>query len=210
MLGIYGGTFNPVHYGHLRTAIEVKEAFALESVRMLPCYQPPHRHQPTVSAKMRQQMLELAIAHQPDLICDSRELEREGYSYMVDTLATLKQDFPKESLLLFMGTDAFGGLSSWHQWQDLFKLAHIVVMTRPNSINPCLSEFLKTRLCDSKATLNHHEAGKLFFQSVTQLDISATLIRTRQAQGKSLRFLLPDNVIDYIEQHQLYRNLNAN
>lgn len=210
MIGIYGGTFNPVHYGHLRSAIEVKEAFALDTVRLLPCYQPPHKHQPTVSANQRLQMLKLAIINTPDLICDSRELEREGYSYMVDTLVTLKQDFPDESLLLFIGTDAFAGLSSWYQWQDLFKLAHIVVMTRPNSVNPILSDFLKKRVCDSKTGLNHTQSGKLFFQSVTQLDISATLIRTLQSEGKSLHFLLPDNVIDYIEQHQLYRNLNAN
>lgn len=204
MIGIYGGTFDPVHYGHLRTALEVKEIFALEELRLIPCYQSPLKNSSQASPAARLQMLQLAIKDQTGLVCDSRELDRKGPSYMIDTLMSLRVELPACPLLLFMGTDAFAHLSSWHQWQHLFDYAHIVVMTRPNSEKPALSDFLNNRLTSDVSLLKAEKAGKLFFQHVTQLDISATVIRALQAQQRSIRFLLPDNVIDYIEQHKLY------
>ena len=140
MIGIFGGTFDPIHYGHLRSALEVKDIFGLNEVRLIPCASPPHREQPAVTAEMRLQMLELAIKNQPGLKIDTRELDRHKVSdqtpsYMVDTLKSLRQEFPAEPLLLFIGTDAFKHLTSWHQWQQLFDYAHIVVMTRPGFDN---------------------------------------------------------------------------
>ncbi len=205
MIGIFGGTFNPVHYGHLRSALEVKDVFGLDEVRLMPCFQPPHREQPSVTASMRLQMLELAIKNRPGLKIDTRELDRQGPSYMVDTLESLRREFPDQPLLLFIGADAFEHLTAWHQWQQLFNYAHIVVMTRPGYQAQDLDDFFKPRLTADKQDLAEQPAGKLFFQAVTQLDISATAIRKLIAEHQNPGFLLPDAVIDYIKQHSLYQ-----
>lgn len=208
MIGIFGGTFDPVHYGHLRSALEVKDIFGLSEVRLIPCANPPHREQPAVTANMRLQMLELAIKNQSGLKIDTRELDRydqhQTPSYMVDTLKSLRQEFPTEPLLLFIGTDAFKYLTGWHQWQRLFDYAHIVVMTRPSFEIQQLDDFFKTRLAKDINELAQASAGKLCFQQVTQLDISATAIRDIIARKQNPGFLLPDAVIEYIKQHQLY------
>lgn len=217
MIGVYGGTFNPIHYGHLRTALEVKTLFDLDQLRLIPCRQPPHRQQPEVSGQMRMAMVQLAIAGVAGLIADGRELGREGPSYMVDTLRSLRQEMPEQSIILFIGADAFLSLETWHCWQQLFDYAHLVVMTRPNYSLRLESEFLCQRLVTERERLTAQSAGYLFFQAVTPLDISATQIRQIIATDGNPQFLLPDAVLAFIQQHQLYqaaplndRTLNAN
>jgi nicotinate-nucleotide adenylyltransferase len=205
MIGVFGGTFDPIHYAHLRSALEVQEIFGLTEVRFIPSATPPHRNQPAVSAERRREMVELAIHNQPSFICDPRELERHGRSYMVDTLDSLRQDFPDQQLLLFIGMDAFNHLATWHQWQRLFNFAHIVVMTRPSFNSQPLDDFFITHHTEDPTELANTLAGKLYFQAITQLDISATAIRQMIAQQRSPRFLLPDAVLDYITQKQLYQ-----
>ena len=205
MIGIFGGTFDPIHYGHLRSALEVKDIFELIEIRLIPSAQPPHREKPAATALMRLHMLELAVKNQPGLIIDTRELNRHGASYMADTLKSLRQEFKDEPLLLFIGSDAFNHLKTWHQWQHLFDTAHIVVMTRPGFEIQNLDEFFKARLAAGITELAHSLAGKLYFQQVTQLDISATAIRNMIAKQQNPGFLLPDTVIAYIRQHQLYQ-----
>lgn len=204
MIGIYGGTFDPVHYGHLRTALEVKQIFSLDEIRLIPCSQPPHRKTPLSTAQARLKMLTLAINNQPELTIDKRELDREGFSYMVDTLKSLRNENKDQSLLLFIGTDAFKGLTSWHLWQQLFDYAHLVVVTRPGYKEPALDEFLSSKLVTNRENLRQNIAGCLFFQAVTQLDISATAIREMIQQGKNPGFLLPESVVDYIKANKLY------
>jgi len=204
MIGILGGTFDPVHYGHLRVAVEVKEIFGLTEVRLIPSAVPPHREQPAASALMRSQMLALAINKQPGLRVDTRELDRPGASYTVDTLHSLRQDFPNQALLLFIGTDAFNHLTGWHRWRHLFDYAHLVVMTRPGVTIQKIDDFFSERLAADKQELAGAIAGKLFFQPVTQLDISATAIRRMIAEKQNPGFLLPDAVIEYIMQNRLY------
>jgi nicotinate-nucleotide adenylyltransferase len=191
----------------LRSALEVKYIFGLTEVRLIPCANPPHRKQPAVTAEMRLQMLELAITNQPGLKIDTRELDRYNQhqtpSYMVDTLKSLRQELPTEALLLFIGTDAFKHLTGWHQWQRLFDYAHIVVLTRPGFETRQLDDFFKVRLAGVNE-LAQVIAGKLCFQQVTQLDISATAIRDIIARKQNPGFLLPDAVIEYIKQHKLY------
>ena len=205
MIGIFGGTFDPVHYGHLRSALEVKELFGLTEVRLVLSAQPPHREQPAATALMRLQMLELAIKNQPGLIIDTRELNRQGASYMVDTLKSLRQEFKNAPLLLFIGSDAFNQLKTWHQWPHLFDFAHLVVMTRPGFTIQNPDDFFKAKLATQLTELTHASVGKLYFQQVTQLDISATAIRNMIAEQQNPGFLLPDTVIAYIRQHQLYQ-----
>jgi nicotinate-nucleotide adenylyltransferase len=205
MIGIFGGTFDPIHYGHLRSALEVNELFGLSKLLLIPSAQPPHRPQPAASALERLQMLELAISHHPELSIDARELERHSPSYMVDTLSSLHQDYPQETLVLFIGCDAFKQLMNWHQWQHLFDFAHIVVMTRPGAVLDTLHEFFKARSCQQLTELASTRAGKLYFQHVTALDISATAIRQLITNQKNPGYLLPDTVLAYIRQHQLYQ-----
>jgi nicotinate-nucleotide adenylyltransferase len=206
MLGVYGGTFDPIHFGHLRTALEVKELFELDEIRLIPCFIPAHRDEPSAAAVMRVRMLELALSGRPGMTLDTREIDRGGPSYTVDTLASLRENMAADMpLLLFIGGDAFEHLCQWHRWHALFDYAHVVVMTRPGAGHSELNEDLKNRYTDSIQKLKDTACGSLFFQRVTLLDISATAIRQMVAEGRSPGFLLPDAVISYIDQNQLYR-----
>ncbi|WP_020563854.1 nicotinate-nucleotide adenylyltransferase [Methylosarcina fibrata] len=204
MIGIFGGTFDPVHYGHLRSALEAKELFGLSEVRLIPCSVPPHRPQPVAAPFQRLQMLKLGINNRPGWVVDTRELDRAGPSYMVDTLRSLRNEFPGRPLLLFIGCDAFNGLTSWHRWQHLFEYAHLAVLTRPGFAPQPLNEFFKLRLAEEKEQLRQAPAGKLFFQPITLLDVSATRIRQAIAEKRNPDFLLPDAVLDYIRSQGLY------
>ncbi len=205
MVGIYGGSFDPIHYGHLRTALEVQEIFGLEQLRLIPCYQSPLKQTPQATALQRVAMVQLAIKNQATLCCDAREIRREKPSYTVETLASLRSELPDCALLLFIGSDAFNQLPNWYCWQQLFDYAHIVVMTRPAVQNNALTDFFATRLVKTVESLKTENAGKLFFQPVTQLDISATAIRQLIAQNRNPQFLLPDTVLAYINKHNLYK-----
>ncbi len=204
MIGVYGGTFDPVHYGHLRTAIEVKEIFSLQQIHLIPCHQPAHRAEPDCTAEMRCEMLQLAVKSHCGLVVDKREIERSGVSYMVDTLASVSEDFPGQQVILFIGSDAFNGLMSWYQWQRLFDYAHVVVMMRPGHTTPELDGVLADRHVQSREQLLNKQSGYLYFLQVTQLEISATAIRRCFKQGLNPAFLLPESVIEYITAHEIY------
>lgn len=211
-IGIFGGTFDPVHFGHLRPALELKEQLGLESVHLVPCHIPPHRGEPHATAAQRRAMLELAIAGEPGLLLDGRELARPGPSYMVDTLRSLRAEFgATRPLCLIIGGDAFLGLPSWYHWQELIRLAHIVVAHRPGwvldeaSLNGALRQLLQQHQLLEASQLCAAPAGGVLLHSVTPLAISATGIRQQVAAGGSARYLLPQPVWDYIRQHNLYR-----
>ena len=207
MICLYGGTFDPVHFGHLRTAIEVQQAIGIEQVHLLPCGTPPHRGQPHASAEQRLKLLELAIADQAVLTIDERELRRDGPSFMVDTLRSIREDVADQPVCLVLGMDAFSGLESWHQWQAIPELAHLLVMQRPGSDWPesgVLAEWVKKRGTDDYPVLFKQSAGLICGVQVTQLEISSTGIRTLLAAGKSPRYLLPDTVLDYIQKNNWY------
>ncbi|MBL1264347.1 nicotinate-nucleotide adenylyltransferase [Candidatus Methylomicrobium oryzae] len=206
MIGIFGGTFDPVHFGHLRAIIEVGEIFSLDQVRLIPNKTPPHRLEPSASTSMRLEMLQLAACTLSNVVIDTRELDRDGASYMIDTLSSLRSDFPEQPLLLFVGSDAFNGLTTWHRWCELFDYAHVVVMTRPGSPVQWENDFWDARQVFEAGQLARYKAGKLFFQPITQLDISASAIRKMIAEKRDPRFLLPDTVLDYIQSHHLYQN----
>jgi nicotinate-nucleotide adenylyltransferase len=210
-LGIFGGTFDPIHFGHLRPALELYEQLGLERVHMLPSAVPPHRQQPHASAEQRLAMLELALQGQDELVVDRRELERSGPSYMVDTLASLREEVGDTPLCLLLGVDAFLGLSTWERWQGLFERAHIVVAHRPGwhmeeqQMPRALRQEVSSRWLASASQLHQRPAGGVWLQGVTQLAISATGIRERIAAGASANYLLPATVWQYIQQHGLYR-----
>ncbi|SEQ23129.1 nicotinate-nucleotide adenylyltransferase [Ectothiorhodospira magna] len=205
MIGVLGGTFDPIHFGHLRPALEIYEHLALDELRFIPCGLPPHRHRPQAPMAHRLAMVEQAVAHHPGFTVDRRELTRSGPSYSVDTLESLRQELGAHvPLCLLLGMDAYAGLSSWHRWQDLFDLAHIVVAHRPGRTGPRHLPWGRSRQVENPADLRTAPAGRILYMPVTQLDISATAIRGLVAQGHSPRFLLPEPVLAYIQQHQLY------
>ena len=212
-IGILGGTFDPIHHGHLRTALELLETLELAEVRFSPCRIPAHRGSPQVTAEQRLALVRLALDDQPGFVADDRELRREGTSYMVDTLASLREDVgPETPLCLIVGADAFRELHTWRRWRELTHWAHIVVMQRPGVRQPLpsvLETFINPRLIDDALALRQQPAGGILFQSVTQLDISATQIRALLAHGQSPRYLLPEAALAYIHDGALYRSLSA-
>ena len=204
MIGVLGGTFDPVHYGHLRTALEVVEHFGLSTLRLIPGNVPPHRQQPVASPQQRLAMLQLAIAQEPCLQADDRELRREGYSYSFDTLASLRQEIGQEMPLLFtLGFDAFLKFQDWHRWNEILAQTHLVVVQRPGySLPP--AGWYESRLSTDPNELCSTPAGRIYPFAVTALDISATRLRDALRLGHNPRYLLPDSVLDYIHTHQLY------
>ncbi|RMD80271.1 MAG: nicotinate-nucleotide adenylyltransferase [Gammaproteobacteria bacterium] len=209
LIGILGGTFDPIHFGHLRPALDLLQRLPLREVRFLPCRLPPHREPPVAGPDHRLAMLELALAGEPGLRVDTRELEREGPSYMVDTLLDLRRELGgAQPLALILGMDAFRGLPTWHRWQEILGLCHLVVTRRPGWEGPLEGEaarLARTRAVEDPAALERRPAGSILFQAVTRLDISASRIRSLLAGGHSPRYLLPAAVLDYIQRHGLYR-----
>ncbi|RKZ78567.1 MAG: nicotinate-nucleotide adenylyltransferase [Gammaproteobacteria bacterium] len=206
-IGILGGTFDPIHFGHLRPALDVAEQLELDHIRLIPSARPPHREQPLATPEQRLLMLHLAVKNSQQFVVDDRELHREGASYTVDTLLSLRQDFPDSPLYLLIGTDAFFGIQTWHNWQRLIELAHIVVMQRPNE-KTIMPDELNNWYQQHLATDTDIEliAGKIWPIKVSQLEISATEIRSKITQGLTPQFLMPDAVIQLIEQLGLYKD----
>lgn len=205
-IGILGGTFDPVHFGHLRSALEVCLQLKLDHVRLIPCALPPHRQQTVASAEVRRLMLELAVKSVSQLIVDDRELHREGPSFTVDTLLSLREQFRDNPLFLILGTDAFRGLSSWSRWQQIIQLAHIVVVQRADeslNLDSQMQDWYQQHLAG--ADDRYLPAGKIWPLTVTPLAISATQVRQELAAGNAVNFLLPEAVIALIDQLALYR-----
>lgn len=209
-LGLFGGTFDPIHYGHLRLAETAREALGLEQVRLIPAGQPPHRASPGASGVHRLAMARLATADNPAFEIDPAEVEAEQASFTILTLERLRAALgPARPLVLLLGLDAFLGLPAWHRWEALFDFAHIAVANRPGysldntAMPPPLSAQLAGRQA-AAADLGTAPAGRIVPFSMTPLAISATDIRARCAAGQSLRYLLPPAVLDYISRHQLY------
>ena len=208
MIGILGGTFDPIHFGHLRTALDVQQALGLDQVRFIPLHQAVHRNQPETPAELRLQMVQAAIADEPSFIADDRELRRSGDSYSVDTLGSLRLEFPEQPLCLLLGMDAFNGFADWHRPEEILRRAHLVVMQRPGSEDPTdprVRELLKRHGCEQPSRLREQSGGLIYRLGVTQLDISATRIRALVASDQSPGYLLPAPVLALIREHHLYR-----
>lgn len=212
-LGLFGGTFDPVHFGHLRLAEESIAHLGLGGVRWIPAGQPPHRGTPQVTAQQRLDMVRLAMTNNGRFSLDPSEVEAEAPSYTVHTLERLRREVgPQQSLVLLVGADAFAGLATWYRWQEIFSLAHVAVSHRPgfpveiSSLpHELATEFNDRRLADADG-LKASPAGRIVTFAMTQLAISATQIRKLLANELSARYLLPDSVLDYIQTHSLYRN----
>jgi nicotinate-nucleotide adenylyltransferase len=216
-IGLLGGTFDPIHLAHLRLGEELADRVGLVEVRFIPARVPPHRAAPNVTPEHRLEMVRLAIAGNSRFSLDVRECRRKGASYTVDTLTELRQELGAERpLALLMGVDAYNLLTTWSRWQRLYDLAHIVVAHRPgfeldlDKLPGALAGETQQRRTANPAELHGSAAGRVLMVDTLPLDISATAIRRLLGAGYSARYLIPEVVLDYIDQNRLYKDFDAN
>lgn len=206
-IGILGGTFDPIHMGHLRMALELYDTLDLAKVHLIPCYQPVHRKMPVASPAQRLAMVECAVMNEPVLVADDREIKRKNPSYTIDTLLDMREEMPDTPLCLFIGLDAFLSFTSWHRFKDILDISHLVVAHRPNYQLPLtglVADILKERLQHEIGYIHENMGGGILLRPITQLEISATDIRKQIAMGRNPRYLLPNSVYDYIKTHSTY------
>lgn len=212
LIGVLGGTFNPIHFGHLRLAQELTDALSLKEVRFTPAANPPHKEAPSASAFHRAEMVKLAIADNPAFKLDERELQRKGASYTIDTLISLRSEVGVETALcLIMGSDAFTRFNTWHRWQEILDYCHIILVQRPlitvtnqPPLTDELTLLLQNHYTENVNDLANQHAGLIHMQAITALSISSTAIRTAFKLKQTPRYLMPQAVIDYIVINQLY------
>ncbi|HEX5313804.1 MAG TPA: nicotinate-nucleotide adenylyltransferase [Gammaproteobacteria bacterium] len=207
-IGIFGGTFDPIHFGHLRPALELRQSLGLEELRFLPCRMPPHRRAPGAPPPLRCEMVARAIAGVPGFVLDRRELDRSGPSYTIDTLREVRREMPTAQLVLLLGSDAFLGLPGWHDWERLFEFAHFAVTHRPGRRpggGAPFTTLMTERLVEEPAQLWREASGRILFVEVTQLEISATAVRETVAAGGDIRYLVPEVVREFIEETGCYQ-----
>ena len=213
LVGIFGGTFDPIHYGHLRVAEEIVETVGLQKMYFVPAGMPRLRYSPVASSQHRVEIVRLAIQKNPDFVLDEREIYRDGVSYSIDTVREFKQEFGEEVRLCFiLGADAFIKLPEWNNWKELFNLCHFIVSTRPGYTLTLIKELLSKELreeCSQRwvsntESLKKDTSGLIFIASTTMLDISATSIRAHIAVGRSVRHLVPSVTVNYISENKLY------
>jgi len=207
-IGILGGTFDPIHHGHLRLGLELYDALRLKLVLFTPTGHPIYRKQPVATPEQRLKMVQCAIAKESAFMVDDCEIKRQGPSYTVDTLSELRQKYPHSPFCLLMGIDAFLGLSSWHKWQEILQHAHIIIAHRPHYSLPhsgVIADLVKTHLQENSNYVHENLSGGILLKPLTPLEISATDIRKQIAMGRNPRYLLPDSVYEYIQNEQIYR-----
>lgn len=220
LVGIFGGTFDPIHCGHLQIAEQVRDAAGLSTVYFIPAGEPRLRNPPVASARDRVAMVSAAISDNPGFALDECEVRRQSVSYTIDTLRELKQRLGEHATLCFIiGTDAFQKLPGWHEWQALFGLCHFIIADRPGyrlaaPDTGALSDRVLEEACAGRRIsvakdLEKTSSGLIFVAPTTLTDISSTTIRARIGAGKSIRYLVPDAILDYIDNHHLYANPGA-
>jgi len=211
--GLFGGTFNPIHFGHLRAAEEVWEAFKLDRVILIPSANPPHKDLYNIApAKDRLEMARLAVERCDHLEVSDVEVARPGPSYSIETIKYFRKIYPGNSSIFFIiGLDAFLEITTWKSYQNIFLLSHFIVLARPGYVQYNLEEFLSKKI-SPKFTFNrkekcffHPEFLSIFYREITQLYISSTDIRSRIKEGRSIRFLVPREVENYVMEKGLYR-----
>jgi nicotinate-nucleotide adenylyltransferase len=207
LIGILGGTFDPIHFGHLRLALEVQQQLNFNEIRFVPCQSPVLDKTAQATIDQRLAMLQLALADQKNFVLDDREIKRETPSYMVDTLISLREEFPQQTMCLIIGNELFPQLLRWHRWQELLELAHFVIVTRPGfkiDLSKELTTLWQKHEIQDVKLLTTKPNGYLLTVPTTQLVISSTAIREQIAQHKSPRYLLPDSILRYIEHNKIY------
>ncbi|WP_372882337.1 nicotinate-nucleotide adenylyltransferase [Psychromonas sp.] len=207
-IGFLGGTFDPIHFGHLRPALEISEAISLKQLFIMPNHIAPHKSKSHGSAKQRCKMVELAISSQSRMAIDKRELQRHQPSYTIDTLKELKAEYPDTPICFIMGMDSLTNFDSWYEWQNILSYCHLVISHRPGwqcKFNKKVETLVKQHQTTDQHDLHNLQCGKIYFQTTSQLAISSTEIRELLKHNISIDFLTPEAVIDYIKEHHLYQ-----
>lgn len=211
MIAILGGTFNPIHLGHLHLATQLQASLGFDSIRFVPAALPALKDVPAITAEQRAEMVKIAIANQPHFTLDTRELLRSGTSYSIDTLISLREELGNQvSLCWLMGSDAFAHLNAWHRWQELLNYAHLIVVKRPHSLdlsnlNADVKALLEKHKAKTAEEIKHQAHGKILIQEIAALDISSTDIREKIADKQDVSQLLPSGVLKLIQTHHLYQ-----
>jgi len=207
-IGILGGTFDPIHYGHIRLALEARKQINLDQVRLIPVNIPPHRTKPVASPAHRRVMIELAITDEPGLCIDLRELETDEISYTINTVKSLRQELVDDAIYLIIGRDAFNKINSWKNWQELLDYVHIIVASRPgeysNTISHELKHWIDKHQTNDVALLKSCISGYIYFIDIPKLDMSSSMIRQSCSKHKNIEGLLPPTTLNYIKEKQLY------
>ena len=199
MIGIFGGSFDPVHLGHLKTAKSIKKELNFERLFLLPCHDPVHKNSLHYSPKQRLEMLNLAIKDYPSLEIDTREIDREGNSYMIDTLADLTEEFKGKTICLIIGMDSFLSFKTWKKWDEFARLVHLIIL--PRNTDRLAENNLETfDLALDKSDLNISSSGLLYFSNSELIDISSTDIRGKIASNRNLDGLMPSPVIKFLQK----------
>lgn len=206
-IGVFGGTFDPIHLGHLHLALTFHQQFQLQKILFIPGYQPPLRPSPIATAEQRLEMIKIAIQDYPYFIADDREIKRKGHSYTIDTLRDIRQQVGETPLCFIMAADQFAHFTQWHEWQKIPELAHLIIANRlgyPFHFNDEINALLKQRQTTDSTQLTQQKAGTIFLQQFQPLAISATTIRLQIHQGKNPQRFLPAEVWAYISSHNIY------
>jgi len=207
-IGVLGGTFDPIHNGHIRLALEVSNKLKLHTIKLIPANIPPHRSTPLASANDRKKMVELAILNQKNLSIDLRETENKNISYTVNTLISLRTEFPNDALFLIVGEDVFNMIDTWKDWQSILNYTHIIVATRPEQNKKNISDKLK--VWRDKNRINNIKilkttlSGYIFYINTPIVKISSSMIREYYSERKTIDEYLPSNIITYIKKNNLY------
>lgn len=208
ILGLFGGTFDPIHRGHLQPLSEAARQIGIEQIKLIPCHIPPHKASPNVAAHQRLQMVKIATANTALFSVDDRELKQQRPSYSVHTLTALRHEYPQTPLCFFMGMDSLRTFASWYKYQDILALCHLVIMQRPGHsmiFNPRITQLLATHQTQDSDDLQRHLAGKIFISDARQVAISATELRQRLARSHDVSEFIDANVLEYIQAYKLYR-----
>lgn len=207
-IGFLGGSFDPIHFGHLRPALEIKNALDLHKLFLMPNHIAPHKNKAQCSSEQRVKMLELALQSQPEITIDIRELHRHKASYTIDSLIELKKEFPNSPICFIMGMDSLISFDKWHRWQEIMDYCHLIISHRPGwnlEFNESVQHIVDRHKTTNISDLHQQQCGKIFFQETTQLAISSSAIRNIAKQDGDIHYLLPDAVCHYIKTNNLYR-----
>lgn len=208
-IGIFGGTFDPIHLGHVHAAKTVQSELGLDQMNLVPSFIPVHRDKPQATSEQRLAMIEMAVEGQLQCFVDNREIERQGDSYSLLTVKEYREQYPEANLYFILGSDAMCQFNTWYHWQEILDYVNLIVLKRPGHelvLNEELTLFFSDKTADTASDISHSSHGLMYISSEAMMLFSATEVRTALSEGQVVGNMLSENVVSYIQNHQLYEN----